>query len=82
MISWDDLNADEQTALKRRNRGAYPALSPDLAARLISLGLAEERSTGVGINRTGRTLVIDYLIGATRTEVGDEAGASPEHRFW
>lgn len=66
VTSWGNLNADEQTALKRMNRGPYPALSPDLAARLISLGLTEERSTGIGINRAGRELVINHLIGALR----------------
>lgn len=66
MTSWEDLDADEQTALKRMNRGPYPALSRDLAARLISLGLADERPTGTGINRAGRELVIDRLIGARK----------------
>jgi hypothetical protein len=35
-----------------------------MAARLILLGMAVERPTGVGISRAGRELVIDYLIGA------------------
>lgn len=64
MTTWEDLSADEQTALKRMNRGPYPALSKDLAARLIVLGLAEERPAGTGINRAGRELVINHLIGA------------------
>ncbi|KQY13974.1 hypothetical protein [Rhizobium sp. Root482] len=64
MTAWNDLTADEQTALKRMNRGPYPALSQDMAARLILLGMAVERPTGVGISRAGRELVIDYLIGA------------------
>ena len=67
MTSWNDLTADEQTALKRMNRGPYPALARDMAARLIHLGMAVERPTGVGISRAGRELVIEYLLG-TRAE--------------
>lgn len=63
-ISWDDLAEEERTALKRMNRGPYPALSKALAERLISLGLAERRTSGVGINREGRQLVIDTLLAA------------------
>ena len=63
-IGWDDLTKDEQTALKRMNRGPYPALAAALAERLISLGLAAERPEGVGISRAGRELVINTLLGA------------------
>jgi hypothetical protein len=63
-VNWEDLAEDEQTALKRMNRGPYPALSEALAARLISLGLAERRPSGVGINRAGRQMVIDTLLAA------------------
>jgi hypothetical protein len=62
MLDWDDLGADEKTALRRMNRGPYPELSREMADRLISLGLAEERPTGVGISRAGRELVIDSLL--------------------
>ena len=62
-IKWGDLSADEQTALKRMNRGPYPALSKPMAERLIALGLAQERSHGVGISRAGRELVIAILLG-------------------
>lgn len=62
-IAWDDLTKDEQTALKRINRGPY-ALPQALAERLVSRGLAEKRQTGVGINRAGRELVISTLLGA------------------
>ena len=61
-VIWNDLDESEQTALKRLNRGPYPALEPNMAKRLISLGLAEERERGVGINRTGRELVIGVLL--------------------
>jgi hypothetical protein len=44
------------------NRGPYPELSPELAEQLIALGLAERRTTGVGISRAGRELVIDSLL--------------------
>ena len=64
MTSWNDLTADEQTALKRLNRGPYPALAEDMAARLILLGMAVERPAGVDISRAGRELVIEYLLGA------------------
>lgn len=66
MVGWDELTKDEQTALKRMNRGPYPALSRALADRLVSLGLAAERSNGVGINRAGRELVTSILLGAHR----------------
>ncbi|QPC95424.1 hypothetical protein [Mesorhizobium sp. INR15] len=63
-VMWGDLTEEEQTALKRMNRGPYPALSKALAERLVFLGLAEERPRGTGINRTGRELVINTLLGA------------------
>ena len=63
-IGWDDLTGEEQTALKRMNRGPYPALLNSMAERLVSLGLAEERPSGIGINRAGRELVIGTLLGA------------------
>ena len=63
-VGWDDLTKDEQTALKRMNRGPYPALPSAIAERLVFFGLAEERPSGVGINRAGRELVIGTLLGA------------------
>ena len=63
-VIWSDLTEEEQIALKRMNRGPYPALSKALAERLIFLGLAEERPHGTGINRTGRELVINTLLAA------------------
>jgi hypothetical protein len=63
-IGWDELTEEERTALKRMNRGPYPALSEELVERLISLGLAQRRTSGVGINREGRQLVIDTLLAA------------------
>ena len=63
-VAWDDLTKDEQTALKRLNRGPYPDLADDTAARLIGLGLAAARSGGIGISRAGRELVIDMLLRA------------------
>ena len=63
-VTWTDLTDDERTALKRMNRGPYPQLSTDLARRLISLGLAVERPSGVGISRDGRDLVINALLAA------------------
>lgn len=61
-VNWNDLDESEQTALKRLNRGPYPALQPGIAERLISLKLAEQRPHGVGINRAGRELVIGVLL--------------------
>lgn len=60
--NWSDLNESEKTALKRLNRGPYPALQPEMAERLIALGLAQRRPQGVGINREGRELVISVLL--------------------
>lgn len=62
MMQWDDLSAEEKTALRRMNRGPYPQLARDMADRLIELGLAQERPTGVGISRAGRELVIESLL--------------------
>jgi hypothetical protein len=61
---WNDLTKEEQTALKRMNRGPYPELEKILGQRLIALGLAEERPRGIGINREGRELVIGTLLAA------------------
>ena len=63
-VIWSDLTEEEQIALKRMNRGPYPALSKELAERLVFLGLAEMGPHGTGINRTGRELVINTLLGA------------------
>ena len=41
MTTWQDLDDDERTALKRLNRGPYPALPEAVGNRLIALGLAE-----------------------------------------
>lgn len=62
IIGWADLSDDERTALKRLNRGPYPALSSDLAKHLIARGLAVQRENGVGISRDGRELVINTLL--------------------
>ena len=40
MTTWQDLDDDERTALKRLNRGPYPALPEAVGNRLIALGLA------------------------------------------
>jgi hypothetical protein len=61
---WNDLTKEEQTALKRMNRGPYPELEKALGQRLVALGLAEERPRGIGINRAGRELVIGTLLAA------------------
>ena len=61
-VLWEELTEAERTALKRMNRGPYPALSPDLAERLIARGLAVRRDSGVGISRQGRELVIAVLL--------------------
>jgi hypothetical protein len=66
-IDWGGLTKDEQTALKRMNRGPYPELPKDMAERLIALGLAQERPAGVGINRQGRELVINALLDPSHT---------------
>ena len=65
-VAWDDLTEDERTALKRMNRGPYPELSAALRARLVALGLAQERPAGIGISRAGRELVIETLLAARR----------------
>jgi len=64
MIVWGDLTEEQQTALKRMNRGPYLELSKPLAEELVALGLAVERQYGTGISRAGRELVISTLLGA------------------
>lgn len=61
-VTWSELDESEKTALKRLNRGPYPALEPSMAERLIALGLVEQRPRGIGINRAGRELVIGVLL--------------------
>lgn len=61
-VAWEDLSDEERTALKRMNRGRYPALPEDLGLRLIGLGLAVSRPGGIGISRYGRELVINTLL--------------------
>ncbi|MEP3435414.1 MAG: hypothetical protein ABJN75_01310 [Hoeflea sp.] len=61
-VNWSDLDENQQTALKRLNRGPYPALEPVMADSLIALGLVEQRPRGIGINRAGRELVIGVLL--------------------
>ena len=63
-VAWDDLSEEERTALKRMNRGPYPALTESIGRRLIVLGLAVLRADGVGISRAGRELVINALLEA------------------
>ena len=62
MVEWKDLTREEQAALKRMNRGPYPELTKPMADRLISLGLAQQRPSGIGISRAGRELVIGVLL--------------------
>lgn len=64
LATWDDLSQEERTALKRMNRGPYPALTQAMGQRLIGLGLAVSRTGGIGISRTGRELVINTLLEA------------------
>ena len=61
-VAWSDLDEAEKTALKRMNRGPYPALPEQIGERLIARGLAVRRDGGVGINREGRELVIAVLL--------------------
>lgn len=67
-VDWHDLAAEEQTALKRLNRGPYPDLAKPVADRLIALGLAQQRPGGIGISRAGRELVIGVLLGGRGTD--------------
>ncbi|KQZ79075.1 hypothetical protein ASD64_11975 [Mesorhizobium sp. Root157] len=70
-IGWNELTKEEQTALKRMNRGPYPELDKTLGQRLIALGLAQDRPRGIGINRTGRELVIGTLLAARDAPASD-----------
>ncbi|QDC00977.1 hypothetical protein [Mesorhizobium sp. 8] len=70
-IGWSDLSADEQTALKRLNRGPYQGLDAATAERLLALGLVARRPAGIGISRAGRELVISTLLAAREGGSGD-----------
>lgn len=72
-VAWADLSQAERTALKRMNRGPYPALEEALGRRLVALGLAVARADGIGISRAGRELVIAALLSARRDD-----GAPPQ----
>lgn len=63
-VSWSDLSEPEKTALKRMNRGRHSDLDDTLVRRLVALGLAQERPSGIGISRAGREMVIDVLLRA------------------
>jgi hypothetical protein len=63
-VTWDDLSAAEQTALKRMNRGPHPEVPEAVGGRLVELGLAVPRVAGLGISRRGRELVINTLLDA------------------
>jgi hypothetical protein len=69
---WNDLSKEEQTALKRLNRGPYPELDKTLGQRLIELGLVEDRPRGIGINRAGRELVIGTLLAARDAQPSED----------
>ena len=68
VVSWEDLSQAERTALKRMNRGPYPELTEAMGLRLIDLGLAVRRPTGIGISRSGRELVIETLLAARQDD--------------
>ena len=70
-IRWSDLSADEQTALKRLNRGPYQGLDAATAERMLALGLVASRPAGIGISRAGRELVISTLLAARESGSGD-----------
>ena len=70
-VRWNDLSADERTALKRLNRGPYPGLDAATAERLLALGLAAARPAGIGISRAGRELVIATLLAAREGGSGE-----------
>jgi hypothetical protein len=67
-VTWEDLSEQERTALKRMNRGPYPALAQEVGMRLIELGLAVTRSDEIGISRQGRELVITTLLNARQDD--------------
>lgn len=67
-IIWSDLSEAERTALKRLNRGPYPDLDETVGLRLIDLGLAASRPSGIGISRIGREMVISTLLDARQKD--------------
>jgi hypothetical protein len=50
------------------NRGPYAGLTEEMGDRLVGLGLAAARPSGIGISRLGRELVINTLLGARLDE--------------
>lgn len=63
-VAWSDLAPAEQAALMRLNRGRGSALDETIGARLVALGVAAARPSGIGITRSGRELVIARLLGS------------------
>lgn len=67
-VGWGDLDSAERTALKRLNRGHGTKINDEVLRRLIDLGLAIPRPSGIGITRIGRELVIARLLASSDVE--------------
>ena len=62
---WDDLTADEQDMLRQINRGATALMSTTRVDHMIACGLAERRTSGIGLSPTGRG-ILERLAAAAR----------------
>lgn len=59
-MTWDDFSFDEKQALERLFTGNSVPVPRVTADRLISLGLADQRSGSVGISLAGEDLVAQH----------------------
>lgn len=71
-VEWKDLTKDEREWLRRLGRGpgASLMLTTQMADRLKSLGLAEQKLGGIGLSKEGKRL-IDHLVLAARRARGE-----------
>jgi hypothetical protein len=65
-MEWTELGKEEQSALKRLNRGPYPDMPEAMRGRLMELGLMQETRHGLRISREGREMVITALLAARK----------------
>ena len=59
-VRWDDLSPDEQQALERLFTHDSVLVLPEVVDRLVSQGLAAQKSGNVTISLVGEDLVVQH----------------------